>query len=310
MTNAIAKSGYSPAQIQTIKNTVAAGTTDNEFNMFMEACRNWGLDAFRKQIHCIIFSANNPKNRRVAIFPSRDGLRVMAARCADYRPADEKPQIDYDQNLKGPTNPLGIESATVKLYKQDSSGNWNAVVGIAYWDEFAPVVNEWAYDQEQGKKAPTGEKVLQDGTWHKMGRLMIAKCAEGQALRAGWPETFGGMPLAEELEREQAEESATSMLEEYQEQLRLERTGGPGLLMVFDDSMSLQKVPLGQVYDQCDEFIRKMDPAEVYNFQIRNEQSLRDFWVHDKAAALELKEKIETKLEGFDPLAEGRKEIA
>ena len=38
MTNAISTSGYSAAQLRTIKDTVAADTNNSEFDLFMEAC--------------------------------------------------------------------------------------------------------------------------------------------------------------------------------------------------------------------------------------------------------------------------------
>ena len=42
----------------------------------------------------------------------------------------------------------GIVSATVTLWKQDNRGDWYQVIGEAYWDEFAPIKDEWAEDPE------------------------------------------------------------------------------------------------------------------------------------------------------------------
>ena len=66
-------------------------------------------------------------------------------------------------------------------------------------------------------------------------------------------------------------------------------------MMVFDDTMQLEKVALGEVFDRCDEFLTNASPDEAHVFGIRNQQTLREFWAHDKAAALALKAKLEAK---------------
>ena len=295
MTSAVAVSGYSPAQIRTIKQTVAADTNETEFDLFMEACRSYRLDPFRKQIHAVVYSKDKADKRKMSIIVSRDGLRVMAQRCGDYRPASEPASIQYDAELRGPTNPKGIISATVRLWKQDNRGEWYPVIGEAYWDEFAPVSDEWAYDEQKGKRAPTGRKALEAGNWAKMPVVMITKCAESQALRAGWPDQFGGVYSEEEMDRTIATTSASEALDAFERDERAARVGGPGLLMVFDDSMALQKVPMGQVADRCHEFISAASPEEAHAFRIRNEVSLREFWAHNKADALTIKRALEAK---------------
>jgi phage recombination protein Bet len=294
MTTAITASGYSAAQLRTIKATVAADTDATEFDLFMEACRSYRLDPFRKQIHAVVYNKDKPDKRKMSIIVSRDGLRVLAQRCQDYRPASEPARIVYDADAKGPENPKGIVSATVTLWKQDNKGEWFPVIGEAYWDEFAPITEQWAYDQEQGKRKPTGKKEVAPGNWTKMPIVMITKCAESQALRAGWPDQFGNIYAEEELEQIKATVSASEELEEYAKQERQRVVGGPALMMVFDDAMKLERVPVGQVMDRCLEFLKDADAQEAYKFRVRNEESLREFWAHNKSDALELKKRFET----------------
>lgn len=295
MADAIAISGYTAAQIRTIKTTVAADTNDSEFNLFMEACRSYRLDPFRKQIHAVVYSKDTPDKRKMSIIVSRDGLRVLAQRCQDYRPASEPPTITYDDTLKGPTNPKGIVSVTVRLWKQDNRGEWFPVAGEAYWDEFAPVKDEWAFNEETRSRKPTGRKMLESGNWTKMPIVMISKCAESQALRAGWPDQFGNVYSEEEMDKHNADLSATAAIEELEKQERAARVGGPGILMVFDETMKLEKVPMGQVADRCMEFLRTAEPVDAHAFKIRNEIGLRELWAHDKAAALAVRKAIDAK---------------
>ena len=296
MATALAISGYNAAQLRTIRQTVARDANDTEFDLFMEACRSYRLDPFRKQIVTVIFNKNNAEKRQQSIIVSRDGLRVLAQRCGDYRPASEPAAFVYDEALRGPCNPLGIVSCTVRLWKQDKRDDWFPVVGEAYWDEFAPVKDEWAYDREQNKRVPTGQKALDaSGNWAKMPRVMIQKCAESQALRAGWPDQFGNIYSEEEMDRLHAEASAAEVLHEHERKEREARIGGPGVLMVFDDTAQLQKVPMGQVMDRCMEFLRSASPEEAHKFRVRNEAPLREFWSHNPSDALELKKAIEAK---------------
>lgn len=287
---------FTTPQLAIIKSTVAKDATPEEFNLFLQACSAYGLDPFRKQIFLIIYNKDKPDKRKHAIIPSRDGFRVMAHRCGDYRPASAPAQIVYDETLKGPTNPKGIVSATVTLWKQDKKGEWFAVSGEAYWDEFAPVTDQWAENPETRRREPTGKKTLDaSGNWAKMPIVMITKCAESQALRAGWPETFGNLYSEEEMDRVAADATASEAIEAHARAEREARTGGRGLLMVFDESMVLQKVPMGSVADRVAAFIDESDPLEVHKFRLRNEDPLREFWTFNPTDALELKKKFEAK---------------
>ena len=177
MATAIQASGFNAAQLRTIKHTVAADTNDLEFDLFLEACRSYGLDPFRKQIHAVVYNKDKADKRKMSIIVSRDGLRVLAQRCKDYRPASDPARIAYDEASRGPTNPKGIVSATVTLWKQDNRGEWFPVIGEAYWDEFAPVTDEWAWDQAQNRRAPTGKKTV-EGNWARMpspNRLIVSR---------------------------------------------------------------------------------------------------------------------------------------
>lgn len=288
---------YTPTQLITIRNTVAADANDVEFNLFIQAARNYGLDPFRKQIFCLIFNKNKPDRRKQAIIVGRDGMRSIAQRCGDYRPASEKAEFEIEENLAGPTNPAGLVSVTVKLWKQDNRGEWWPVVGTAYWDEFAPVKEIWDYNEETGTRGPSGKFELdKSGNWAKMPKLMLQKCAEAQALRAGWPDQFGG--LYDEAETDVMRMKDVTPTEEiYQEQMhrREQAIGGKGILMTFDASGVFERVPMGKVVDRCAEFVKETDAETVYRWSIQNREPLKEFWAHNASDALELKKIIEAK---------------
>ena len=162
---------YPAAQLALIRRTVASDCSNDEFDLFVTVAKRAGLDPFRKQISALVFNKNKPDKRRMAIVTTIDGLRVIAARSGRYRPDEDEPEYTASPDLKSDTNPLGLEKAVVRIWIADAmkAGAWKRVTGVAYWDEFAPVSDEWKEDEQTGRRRPTGRKVLDTGgNWGRM----------------------------------------------------------------------------------------------------------------------------------------------
>lgn len=290
---------HTERQVALIKRTVAKDCNAEEFNLFVEVARGKGLDPFLGQIIPMVFSKNDPAKRKMTIIISRDGQRVIAQRCGDYRPASKPAQFEFDADLKGPLNPKGIVSATVYLWKQDpKDGTWYEVAGQADWDEFAPVKDEWVWNEEERKRKPTGNKVLDDsGNWARMPKLMIAKCAEMQALRAGWPSQFAGLYDEAEMDRAKlAEMDASDIAAHADEAERMRRIGAADSITVtWGDGWALEQVPTGQFADRAMEFIEQSSKADVDRWAQANRVGLKEFWAKSPNDAIAVKKAIEAK---------------
>ncbi|WP_457661675.1 phage recombination protein Bet [Sinorhizobium medicae] len=295
--NAITKFDLSPRQIALVQQTVAKDCNAEEFNLFMEVARAKGLDPFLGQIIPMVFSKNNANKRKMTIIISRDGQRVIAQRCGDYRPASKPATYELDASLKSPLNPQGVVSATVYLWKQDpKSGEWYEVAGQSYWEEFAPIKDEWAENEKTGKNYKTGKQTLDDsGNWCRMPRLMIAKCAEMQALRAGWPEQFTGLYDEAEMDRAKIIDlTASEIVEHEREENRLKAVGASNSITItWGDNWALENVPVGEFFDRACEFIEKEPPAKVAKWRDANREPLKMFWSKHPGDALELKKRLE-----------------
>lgn len=282
------------SQLALVRRTVAADTTQDEFDLFIEVCRRVGLDPFRKQIHCIVYNKNKPDKRRVVFITGIDGFRGVAARCKDYRPDDEEPAITFDEAEKNDaTNPLGIVKAVVKAYKLGPDG-WHAVVGTAYWEEFAPITEIWAED-DNGKRRPSGKFELdRKGNWGRMPRLMLGKCAEAQALRKGWPESLSGIYTPEEMEGATVE-SASAAVAQHEEQVRLARVNARDAIAIqWSAGQPIEAVPVGQLGDRVGAFLHAAEsPTQIGVWRNTNAAGLREFWARSPGDALELKKMIE-----------------
>lgn len=298
--NMITRYDMTPKQVSLVKTSVAKDCNNEEFDLFLEVARAKGLDPFLAQIIPMVFSKDNPAKRKLTIIISRDGQRVIAQRCGDYRPASKPPAYEADKAMMSPTNPQGIISATVYLWKQDQkSGEWYEVAGQVFWDEFAPVSDEWAYDQGEGKRKPTGKKVLDSsGNWCRMPRLMIAKCAEMQALRAGWPEQFTGLYDEAEMDRAKVLDlSASEIVAHEREEARMNAIGGKDAITVtWGDNWTLENVPAGQFFDRAAEFVKNEPAEKVRKWNDANREPLRLFWAKNPGDALELRKRIDAKI--------------
>lgn len=299
---------YTPAQLDLVKRTVAADCNLDEFSLFVEVCKRVGLDPFRKQIYALVYSKDNAKKRRMSIITGIDGFRAVAARNRDYRPDDAEPAITYNDALKNPdTNPLGIEKAVVRAFKLAPNGEWHPVVGVAYWDEFAPIEPEYEYvdtgDVWEDSGKPKKErrqvgpgKLPATSNWRSMARVMIIKCAEAQALRKGWPEDLSGVYAPEEMARVDAEQTAAEQVEEFQKEQRQRLIGSHNAIMIqWSAGDPLAPVPMGQFADKCLEFIRTAEDAQLNAWEAINRNSLKEFWAASKGDALEIKKAIEAR---------------
>jgi RecT family. len=209
------------------------------------------------------------------------GYRVIAERTNSYRPDEDAPRYQYNNDLKSEINPLGIESCIVKIYKQDSLKNWYPVSGIAYWDEFA------AIDEYNGNKKLKGK-------WREMPRHMLAKCAEVQALRKAFPEDFDNLYIEEEVDHIDARLATEILVADAEKQRALKVKDASKTISVYAND-KVEAIECGKFYDYMAAQLRTLTTEkEIERFQGINSIGLQQFWVYDKTAALELKKLFET----------------
>ena len=287
---------YSGRQLALIRNTVAADCNDIEFDLFVTVARNAGLDPFRKQISALVFNKKNPDKRRMSIVTGIDGLRVIAARSGKYRPDEDEPEFTFDDAEKSATNPVGLVKARVRIWIMDERGDWKPVSGVAYWDEFAPIADEWGEDERTGKRKPTGRKVLDtSGQWGRMPRVMLAKCAEAQALRKAFPEDLSGLYERAELDQAQvADHLPSEVIGQHLTDERLTKIGAGGaILFQLFPNAPLENVAIGKVADRVLEAIETFTFDQFRWFESANRAPLQEFWARQPGDALDLKKRME-----------------
>ena len=291
---------YDAKTLALIRRTVAADTNDDEFNLFAHTARHLRLDPLRRQVFAIVHNKDKPDKRKLTIITAIDGLRSIADRTGAYRPDEEEPTYDTDAALKNTNNPAGLIKATVRVYKH-SHGAWFKVTASAYWEEYAPLRDEWAENRETGRRGPTGNKTLDtSGQWGKMPRLMLAKVAEALAIRKAWPDDLSNVYVVEEIDRTRVADMLPSeAAAEGAAQDRMERIGaGKTILTSWEPMDALEPVPVGVFADKAVAFILNHidEPSAIRGWQIRNREGLKQFWAHAPGDALEVKKAIEKAL--------------
>lgn len=288
---------FTPAQLSLIQRTVAKDCDATEFDHYMAVARALKLDPLRKQICAMVFNKNKPDKRSMSIIVQIDGFRLIAARAGDYRPMETAPIIETDEGAKDEnTNPLGIVRAEVRVWKRHGA-EWFPVTGEAYWSEFAPIEREWV-ECEDGKRRPVGKASLPDvSPWRRMPRVMIAKVAEAQALRRGWPDDLSGVYADEEMHQAQVIDVASEAVETYRAEQRMIAVGGKdAVTFQFGADAALERVPLGQLADRVIAFARACRTTdELAQFQRVNRAALQEFWARAPSDALGAKKEMEAR---------------
>jgi phage recombination protein Bet len=295
-------------QVRIIRLSVARSCTDAEFDHFIAVAERTGLDPLRRQISAIVVGASDPAKRTMAPLVTIDGLRAIAARSGDYRPMEDAPILDFDAARKDEGfNPLGLVRAEVKVWRRFGE-TWFPITGEAWWDEYAAIA-----ESGEGARASTaaqGDRRIQRlaSNWRRMGRVLLAKCAEAQALRRGWPEDLSGLYGEEELQRAEiddllAHERAERAAEEARQRAL---AGGRALLIAFEDG-ALEPVPRADLALKLAAFVATApNVAALEAFQARNRAAFKTFWDWSPGQALDIKQQTEralTRLRAFEQSA-------
>ena len=309
-----------PKMLSLVKRTSFRSCNETEFDEAVAVARELRLSPLRKQIYAFVFSADKPDKRNMVLVVGIDGARAITARTAHYRPDNRAPRYATDEAAKNAdSNPLGLVSAEVSVF-MFSNNEWHEVVGIAYWDEFAPLIETVRPEDmvETGETWPDGnpKKRKRQGAvasvrldpkkdgWRKSARHMLAKCAEMIALRKGWPEDLARVYAEEETHKGQTIEgdfvdlTPSEMVTKGEATERLARIGGPAILACGDDTGILERIEFGKFADWALECTNGKPAEWVAIFVTRNTQGLNEFWAHNKTDALALKKELEKRSEG------------
>ena len=168
-------------QIELLKRTICAGSTDDELSMFVQTAQRLHLDPFARQVFAVKRWDSRERREVMAIQVSIDGFRLVAERTGKYA---------------GQLGPFwsadGKEWVEVWLSKDPPAA---AKVAVLRSDFKEPMWSVATWEQYKQTKKEGGLMSM----WAKFGPLMLAKCAESLALRRAFPNELSGVYSQEEM---------------------------------------------------------------------------------------------------------------
>lgn len=165
---------FNQKEVELVRATVARGTTDEEFALFLYVAKHTGLNPLLRQIHAVKRWDSKLNREAMAIQVGVDGYRLIAERTKKYVPGPQ-PEFTYTQD-----GTLLSATAHVKKYVE---GEWHTVSATAFYSEYAQLTKE-------GKP---------NSMWARGGHFMLAKCAETLAIRKAFPNETAGTQGEDEM---------------------------------------------------------------------------------------------------------------
>lgn len=176
---------FSREQLDLIKAQCAKDTSDNEFQLFAEVCRQRGLNPLTGQIYAIVRNdKQSPTGKRMVIQTGIDGLRAIAERSGEYAGQTKTEWCGQDGAWRDIW--LSKEPPAAARVGVRRRGYDEPTYGVAMWDEYAPY------------RTYNGDKKLEP-MWQQRPAGQLAKCAEALALRKAFPQDLSGLYSAEEM---------------------------------------------------------------------------------------------------------------
>lgn len=185
----------SQEKIELLKRTVCKGSTNDEFDLFVHACKRTGLDPFMRQIYAVKRWDGALRREVMQIQTGIDGYRLIADRTGKYAPGKET-VFSYSSDGK-------LVSSTAYVKKQTPDGTWHEISSTAYFDEYVCTKKDGAPNT----------------MWATKGHIMLSKCAEACALRKAFPAELSGIYTKEEME--QADSGKEKVEEAKQAQIQI-----------------------------------------------------------------------------------------
>lgn len=165
-------------RLAVLRNTVAKGSTDAEFSMFLEFCKATKLNPFKREIWFV--KGRDYTNKRgekvegsVQIMTGFNGYLAIA----NAHPKYDGMECEIVKNDDG-----SIDYAEAKVYRKDR--------------KFPSVAR--VFMKEFYKPGFSGK----ESNWDKMPAVMIQKVAKSHALREAFPQELGGLYTQEEMGEE------------------------------------------------------------------------------------------------------------
>ncbi|MCG7314116.1 recombinase RecT [Priestia flexa] len=86
---------FTQSELDTIKQTIAKGTTNEQFSLFVQTCVNSGLNPFLNHVHCIVYDGKAGPTMSIQI--AVEGILFLARKTEGYKGIDAQIVHENDE---------------------------------------------------------------------------------------------------------------------------------------------------------------------------------------------------------------------
>ncbi|OIK13561.1 RecT protein [Bacillus sp. MUM 116] len=107
---------FSQAELDTLKQTIAKGTTNEQFALFVQTCANSRLNPFLNHIHCIVY--NGKEGATMSLQIAVEGILYLARKTDGYKGIEcqlihENDEFKFDAKSKEVDHQIGFPRGNV-----------------------------------------------------------------------------------------------------------------------------------------------------------------------------------------------------
>lgn len=180
-TRAVMRWGMEREQLDLLKRTIAFGTNDDEFALFMSTSQRLGLDPFARQIYAVMRWDSRAGRQVMQVQVSIDGFRSTADKTGECDGQDGPYWCGTDGVWRDVwTSKEPPAAAKIVVFRRGQARGYTGIARFA------------SYVQTDKSGNP-------NNMWKRFDDTMLAKCAEALALRKAFPATLAGVYTTDEM---------------------------------------------------------------------------------------------------------------
>lgn len=173
-----------PELLNVLGSSLYPGAAIDSIKLVLGYCKAASLDPMQKPVHIVPIWDKSIQKMRDVVMPGIGLYRTQAARTGEH--------VGTDEPVYGPLVTYKLAGGEVEVPEWCKVTVWRLKGG----QRCAFTACEFWIENYATAKKDTSEP---NSMWKKRSRGQLAKCAEAQALRKGFPEV-GSQPTAEEME--------------------------------------------------------------------------------------------------------------
>lgn len=230
--------------------------SEADLAVFFHLCRQRQLDPFLRQIYMIARNEWDKEAQakvwRQTFQTGIDGFRTVASRRAARLGVTRsyEPTVYYDS--EGVGHEVWVKDGPPAAIKVTVLLGGEPFPFTAKYTDYVPLVDEYEPDVWVDNKKTKGKKTgnrVPSGMWAVRPTGQLEKCAEAAALRRACPEDLGGIYEFAEMERDQADQPITTLVDDGAAKAKHHHHGGTNWLYKIRRAKSRKELSL--IYRQA-----------------------------------------------------------